>query len=275
MFENAFDLNIIMKARFFNEFSFSFSFKRVTFLAFSKSTESVDFLKSLSQTKSSLFVDIVSNVSIKNTKRDISKFVLKMILWYETKNIIRKNYASLKKILNVNQFSIDELLSIRLFTLLQWKREKLLISILHKIQISILTKKQSFKIFDNTTILYYLNFRVLIVMFLNIENIFNRVHFEMIEIVKNLKKLWHFNAWNFSIRTCSNDYVKYKNETSIIFSNFIEYENTSIFHIVKIIFFDKNFKTTFTNDIIIFRIQKVVFFLFKFNQIRVIEKSIC
>jgi hypothetical protein len=69
----------------------------------------------------------------------------------------------------------------------------------------------------------------------------------MIDIVDNLHEFWYSNNWNFFIRICENDFVKYRDESSIIFFDIVKYfceknlcDLNHAFHCDQIIFFDRD-----------------------------------
>ena len=173
-----------------NFFAIFFSFKRIVFATFSENFDSMNSLELLKQIEFSLLIDTMSKITKRNTKRKLFNFVFEMNMWYETKKITKKNYTSFREILNLNQSKFENVLFTRLSILLKWCKERLSISTLHKIQMSIFIKKQFFKISNNIANLYYFDSRILCVLILNIHDVKNRVYFEMTQIIKNSKKLW-------------------------------------------------------------------------------------
>lgn len=227
----------------------------------------VNSLKSHAFLSLDIYDDITIELSRSKKNLDITSFTLDMTLWCEIKRIIRLDYSSLWEILRLeNNFNVAQL-SRKLLTLLERERKKLSILDLLKITISIKANKQLSRTFDKKVVMYYFDVRILVTMLLNFD-IFTNVdsHQDIIEIVNNSMKLWHSNCWNSNIRICDSDCVFYLDFTSIIFLNFILYEENNTQCMNRVIFFDRDCKHHFFfYNKIVLRVQFVIQMLLEKN----------
>ena len=90
---------------------------------------------------------------------------------------------------------------------------------------------------------YFFNMK----MFVNIIFFFfliNSFHIDMTDIVDSLFELYHSHSWKSFMRTCFNDFIQYRDETSIYSSDFLKYTCTVKKQILRdleqIIFFDRD-----------------------------------
>ena len=156
-------------------------------------------------------------------------------------------------------------LSIYLFKLRKWCRHRFSLSIIQKINVKVKFEKQSIKIFKSSqNKLYFLDTKILTnIILLSADELF--FYIDMTKIVDNSCEYWHSNCWEFLIRICFDDYVKYFDDFSVFSSDFVRYlcdvndcYNTHI-HYEQIIFFDRDLKSKSSTKIkIICRIRSMI-----------------
>ncbi len=206
------------------------------------------------------------NIRISSYSLSKSMFDFSMILnfWCEKKNIMRKIYKNLLKVLHLINCSKTRILSNRLNTLHMWYRKRFSFSIIQNFIVSIRTNKQSTKIFKFAQIImYYFDIKTLINIVLF--DFMKTFHIEIIEFVNFFSKYWHSNCWDSSIKTCSNDYVQYSDQFLIFSFDIIRYfcdnQNCSTTHIhyEQVTFFNRDKRNQFeTFDMIFLKIRSII-----------------
>ncbi len=180
-------------------------------------------------------------------KIDISDFCLALGMWCDKEGVKRRAYAGLLQVLKLlNVPEIDKLPN-RLSTLQSWSRRQLPLPAIHSAKIPVQSNKQPTGLTKPTEgKVHFLDARVMINMIL-CSSIQMDFHTGMADIVDSPHEFWHSNSWGSSIRTCGNDFVKYRDESPIIPSDIVEYSCeedlcglSHAFHCGQVVFFGRD-----------------------------------
>ncbi len=189
----------------------------------------------------------ISSCSI---KKEMSDFCLAFELWYDTEEIKKNTYNNLFEMLHLLNSSEMRKLLRRLNTLHIWCKRRLSLSFIQKIVIAVKKLKQFTRIrkSDKSNI-YFFDLRILIVTILS-STWTNVLHTNMTNIVNKSSEYWHLNAWDSFIRTCSQNYIRYLNDTSLISFDFVHYRcndlECTMSYKDQMIFFDRDRKSNST-----------------------------
>ena len=69
---------------------------------------------------------------------------------------------------------------------------------------------------------FFFDIRVIVCMLLSATSELN-FHTGMAEVVDNPIEYWHRDCWSSSIQTCSNNFIRYLDQTPVFFSDIIQY----------------------------------------------------
>jgi hypothetical protein len=161
----------------------------------------------------------------------------------------------------------------RLNTLHIWCKRRLSLSLIQKIVIAVKKTKQFTKIKkSNEFNIYFFDLKILIVTILS-STWTNVFHTDMMNIINKSSEYWHSNAWNSFIRTCSQDYIRYLNDTSLISFDFVHYRcndlECTMSHKDQMIFFDRDRRsnsTTIDKTFVKIKLVKIVDEMMRFDQ---------
>lgn len=152
---------------------------------------------------------------------DVDSFIMTLELWMKKISITRQNWESLREVLilmkNINQVR-NLLKTLSTF----WKHIKAQLSLL-KMQRKKLTLKMNqmstlvSSIREDSMIeknfMYYFNSSHLFEMMLSAKAFTDKLHLDMINFVDKSSKLWKSYAWEFSIRSCSEQFAQLNKES--------------------------------------------------------------
>jgi hypothetical protein len=161
----------------------------------------------------------------------------------------------------------------RLNTFHIWCKRRLSLFFIQKIVIAVKKTKQFTRIRKSDEFnIYFFDLKILIVTILS-STWTDVLHTDMTNIVNKSFEYWHSNAWDSFIRTCSQDYIRYLNDTSLISFDFVHYRcndlECTMSHKDQVIFFDRDRRSnSATIDKIFVRIRsvKIVDEMMKFDQ---------
>jgi hypothetical protein len=162
-------------------------------------------------------------ISFCSIKKKMSNFCLVFELWCDTKKKKKNTYNNLLEVLHLLNSNEMKKLFRRLNTFYIWCKRRLSLFFIRKIMIAVKKTKQSTRIRKlNEFNIYFFDLKILIIMILS-STWTNVFHTNMTNIVNKSFEYWHSNVWNSFIRTCSQDYIRYLNNTFLISFDFVHY----------------------------------------------------
>jgi hypothetical protein len=218
--------------------------------------------------KKKLFWDFVLFDKEKNVR-----FLFRFWIIMRYKRNKKNTYNNLLEVLHLLNLSEMKKLFRRLNTFHIWCKRKLSLSFIQKIVIAVKKTKQFTRIKKSDEFnIYFFDLKILIItiLLLTWTNVF---HTNMTNIVNKSFEYWHSNAWNSFIRICSQNDIRYLNDTSLISFDFVHYRcndlECTMSHKNQMIFFDRDRKsnsTTINKIFVKIKFVKIVDEMMKFDQ---------